>query len=85
LVFGVFPDVSLEVVSIVDTGGGLVAGQWVLRGTNAGKLREGTPATGRKVTLQGASFLQVEEEKIRSERVYHDCKMWVRSLSVSSD
>ena len=67
-----FPDLSLEVISIGDTGGGLVALQWVLRGTNTGKLGSGTQATGRRVTLPGASFIQVEGDKIRSERVYHD-------------
>ena len=63
---------SLEVISIGDTGGGLVALQWVLRGTNTGKLGGGTPATGRRVTLPGASFVQVEGDRIRSERTYHD-------------
>lgn len=71
-VFTAFPDLSLEVISIGDTGGGLVALQWVLRGTNTGKLGSGTQATGRRVTLPGASFIQVEGDKIRSERVYHD-------------
>jgi SnoaL-like domain len=37
-VFAAFPDMSLEVISIGDTGGGLVALQWVLRGTSNGKL-----------------------------------------------
>ena len=71
-VFTAFPDLSLEVISIGETGGGLVALQWVLRGTNAGPLGGGTPATGRRVTLPGASFIQVEGDKIRSERTYHD-------------
>ena len=63
---------SLEVISIGDTGGGLVALQWVLRGTNTGTLGDGTPGTGHRVTLPGASFVQVEGDKIRSERTYHD-------------
>jgi predicted ester cyclase len=71
-VFAAFPDMSLEVISIGDTGGGLVALQWVLRGTNTGKLGGGTPATGRRVTLPRASFVQVEGDKIRSERTYHN-------------
>jgi steroid delta-isomerase-like uncharacterized protein len=71
-VFTAFPDMSLEVINIGDIGGGFVALQWVLRGTNSGKSGGGTPATGRRVTLPGASFIQVEGDKIRSERVYHD-------------
>jgi steroid delta-isomerase-like uncharacterized protein len=71
-VFAAFPDMSLEIITIGDAGGGLVALQWVLRGTNTGKLGASTPATGRRVTLPGASFVQVEGDKIRSERTYHD-------------
>jgi steroid delta-isomerase-like uncharacterized protein len=71
-VFAAYPDVSFEIVSIGDTGGGLVATQWLGRGTNTGPLAEGSPPTGRSVTLPGASFTQVEGDKIRSEQAYHD-------------
>ena len=71
-VWKAFPDASLEVVSIGDTGGGLVAIQWMLHGTHTGPLMDGTPPTGRKVTYPGASFVQVEGDKIRSEQVYVD-------------
>ena len=70
--FTAFPDASFEIVSIGDTGGGLVASQWLARGANTGPLAEGSPATGRPVTVPGASFTQVEGDKIRSEQVYHD-------------
>jgi hypothetical protein len=39
------------VISIGDTGGGLVAIQWMLHGTHTGPLPDGTPATGRTVAL----------------------------------
>jgi len=71
-VFTAFPDVSFEIVSIGDTGGGLVATQWLARATNTGPLADGSPPTGRPLTLPGASFTQVEGDKIRSEQVYHD-------------
>lgn len=71
-VWKAYPDVAFEVISIGDTGGGLVATQWVLRGTNTGPLPDGTPATGRTIKLYGASFAQFEGDKIRSERVYFD-------------
>ena len=35
-----FPDGSLELISIGDTGGGLVASQWVLYGTHTGPYLE---------------------------------------------
>jgi len=67
-----FPDASLEIISIGDSGGGLVAIQWILHGTHTGPLMDGTPPTGRKVSYPGASFVQVEGDKIRSEQVYVD-------------
>jgi steroid delta-isomerase-like uncharacterized protein len=73
-VFTAFPDVSFEIVSIGDTGGGLVTWQWLARGTNTGPLADGSPPTGRSVTVPGASFTQVEGDKIRSEQAYLDRK-----------
>jgi len=67
-----FPDASLEIISIGDTGGGLVAIQWILHGTHTGPLMDETPPTGRKVSYPGASFVQVEGDKIRSEQTYVD-------------
>ena len=67
-----YPDASVEIISTGDTGGGLVATQWVMHATNTGTLPDGTPATGRTVALRGASFAQCEGDKIRSERVYFD-------------
>jgi steroid delta-isomerase-like uncharacterized protein len=67
-----YPDASVEIISTGDTGGGLVATQWVMHATNTGTLPDGTPATGRTVALHGASFAQFEGDKIRSERVYFD-------------
>jgi steroid delta-isomerase-like uncharacterized protein len=71
-VWAAYPDARLETISTGDTGGGLVATQWVFHGTNTGTLPDGTPATGRTVAQPGASFAQFEGDKIRSERVYVD-------------
>jgi hypothetical protein len=56
-----------RIISRGDTGGGLVATQWVLHGTHTGPLMDGTLPTGRTVAYPGASFTQVEGDKIRSE------------------
>ena len=69
---GGYPDFSVELISMGETGGGLVAFQWVVRGTNTGPGLDGTPATGRAIKLPGATFFQVQGDKIRSEYVYHD-------------
>ena len=79
-VFAAFPDVSFEIVSIGDTGGGLVAFQWLARATNTGPLADGSPPTGRSITQPGASFAQVEGDKIRSDQVYHDRKTMEEQL-----
>jgi len=40
--FTAYPDMSLEIISLGDTGGGLVASQWVLHGTHTGPYSDGT-------------------------------------------
>lgn len=76
----------LEVISIGDTGGGLVAIQWMLHGTNTGPLMDGTPATGRTVAYPGASLVQVQVEgdKIRSEHVYLDRQTVAEQLGLKA-
>ena len=83
-VFTAFPDVSFEIVSIGDTGGGLVATQWLGRGTNTGPLADGRPPTGRPIMHPGASFTQVEGDKIRSDQVYHDRQSLAEELRLEA-
>jgi steroid delta-isomerase-like uncharacterized protein len=71
-VWTAYPDAKVEVINVGHIGGGLVASEWIMRGTNTGVLPDGTPATGRTVALHGASFAQYEGDKVRSERVYFD-------------
>jgi len=79
-----YPDFSVELVSMGETGGGLVAFQWVVRGTNTGPGLDGTPPTARALTLPGATFLQVEGDKIRSEHVYHDRQTIAEQLGLKA-
>jgi steroid delta-isomerase-like uncharacterized protein len=72
VVWTIFPDFSMDLINIGDMGGGLVAIQWVAHGTNTGAFPDGTPATGRKATFPGASFVQLEEDKVRTELTYFD-------------
>ena len=39
-----------------------------MRGTNTGSGLDGTPPTGRPVTLRGATFLQVEGDRLMLSR-----------------
>src|ERR1700681_1408379 len=45
-----FPDLSFEVASAGVAGPGLVAAQWIMRGTNSGSMM-GLPPTGKSVTV----------------------------------
>ena len=58
-VWAAYPDASVELITVGDTGGGLVAAQWVFRGTNTGTLPDSAPATARTVTLPGASNSEI--------------------------
>jgi steroid delta-isomerase-like uncharacterized protein len=71
-VWAALPDFSSEPISSMGEAGGWVVYQWVLRGTNTGPGLDGAPPTGHALTLHGATFLQIEGDKIRSERVYYD-------------
>jgi hypothetical protein len=58
-VWAAYPDASVELITAGDAGAGLVAVQWVMRGTNSGPLPDGTPATGRPVTFGGLPSLRL--------------------------
>jgi steroid delta-isomerase-like uncharacterized protein len=64
-------DFSLDLISIGDTGG-RVALEWLAHGINDGQGLDGTPATGKQYKLPGVSIVEVEGDKIRTERVYFD-------------
>ena len=81
-VWAAYPDMSLEIISRGDTGGGLVATQLVLHGTHTGPLMDGTPPTGRTVTYPVATFAQIEGDKIRSEHVYLDRQTVAQQLGL---
>ena len=83
-VWTAYPDMSLEIISSGDTGGGLVATQWVLRGTHTGPFMDGTPPTGRTVAYPVASFAQIEGDKIRSEHIYLDRQTVAEQLGLQA-
>jgi len=68
-----FPDLSFEVVSAGLAAPDLVAGQWIMRGTNTGSMF-GLPPTGRPVELPGADFIRVANGKVRSVEGYFDSR-----------
>jgi steroid delta-isomerase-like uncharacterized protein len=79
-----FPDFSIELVNASEIGTDLVAHQWLCRGTNTGPLSDGSPPTGRTIAIWGASIIQVQGDKIRSDQSYFDRQTAVEQLGVGS-
>ena len=76
-----FPDLSFDIVTLSDCGGGAAALEWVMRGTNNGPF--GTlPPTGRVIELAGADFLTTGHGKLRSVVGYFDSGAIPRQLGL---
>jgi steroid delta-isomerase-like uncharacterized protein len=76
-----FPDVKFEIRSHTASPDGRVAAEWIMTGTNTGSF-VGLPPTGRKVVLNGADFIDVTEQGIRSVRGYFDAGDLPRQLGL---
>ena len=79
--FSAFPDLSFEIVSAGQAADDLVAAQWLMRGTNTGSMY-GLPPTGKSVELEGADFIRVTDDRIRSVEGYFDSGVIPRQLGL---
>ncbi|MGI8740753.1 MAG: ester cyclase [Gammaproteobacteria bacterium] len=68
-----FPDLSFEIISAAEARPGVIAAEWIMRGTNAGEFL-GLPATRKTVTLPGADFITVENDRVRAVTGYFDTR-----------
>jgi steroid delta-isomerase-like uncharacterized protein len=66
-----FPDLAFEVGDTTLSGPGMVAAQWLMKGTNTRPFR-GLPPSDRAVVLPGADFIRIDGERIRSVTGYFD-------------
>lgn len=66
-----FPDLNFEIESVAETGGGRVAAEWIMRGTNQGPFR-GLPPTGKSIETTGADFIETADGKVKSVTGYFD-------------
>jgi hypothetical protein len=73
-VWTTFPDFSIELLNAGEIEAGVVALHWLARGTNTGPGADGSDPTGRAVSFKGASIVQVEGDKLRSDDAYFDPK-----------
>jgi len=78
-----FPDLAFEIVSAGLAGNGVVAAQWIMRGTNRGSVL-GLPPTENRVELPGADFIRVSDGAICSVKGYFDTKLFVEQLGLQA-
>ena len=64
-----FPDLTFEIRRPTGNGLGVLAAEWTMRGTNDGPFGA-LPSTGRRVVVDGADFIRVDESGIRSVHGY---------------
>ncbi|MEV7136479.1 ester cyclase [Arthrobacter sp. NPDC093128] len=75
-----FPDSVVEILQIVEDGD-RVAIHWQTSATHQGTFMD-VPATGRSVTVSGASFLRFEDEKLAEEWVIWDPRELLSALGI---
>ena len=57
--FTVYPDYSMETISVGDTGGGLVASQWVIHATHTGPFWDGSHLPVAHLPFRGLPSLRL--------------------------
>ena len=82
-VWTAFPDLSIEVLKVGEIEPGLVGLHWQLRATNTGPGADGSKPTGRTVSFKGASIVQIEGDKVRSDQAYFDGRAMDKQLQPS--
>jgi len=75
-----FPDFSTDILHIVEDGE-TAAIHWRSQGTHQGSFMD-VPATGRSITVTGASFLRFENGKIAEEFVVWDPRELLSALGI---
>lgn len=71
--WGAFPELSFEVVSLAEAGVGRVVAEWRMKGTNTGEF-QGLPPGGRAISLPGVDVIEVGAEGIRRVTGYFDSR-----------
>ena len=76
-----FPDLAFDVRRHTGNGVDVFAAEWTMRGTNDGPLGE-LPPTGRRVVVDGADVIRVDESGIQSVHGYFDAGAVPRQLGL---
>ena len=80
--FAAFPDNTLETTSSI-TSGHFQCAEWINRGTHNGDFLN-IPATGKTVSIRGASIIELRKGKIIRSTDYYDMASLLRQLGISS-
>lgn len=75
-----FPDSRTEILEIIEEGP-KAAVHWQTTGTHTGEFMD-VPATGRSVTVTGASFLTFDGDKLAEEWVVWDPRELLSALGI---
>jgi steroid delta-isomerase-like uncharacterized protein len=79
-VWTAFPDLSVELLNVGEIEPRVGVTHWIVRGTNTGPGVDGSDPTGRTVSFKGASIIQIEGDKLRSETAYFDPNLMQEQL-----
>ena len=79
--FGGFPDLALDLAAISEVDERTVGGQWMMRGTQTGTLRD-LPPTGRTVALPGVDVITVTPDGVASVVGYFDRQTMLEQLGL---
>ncbi|MEO5317331.1 ester cyclase [Arthrobacter sp. CC3] len=75
-----FPDTTTEILHILEDGA-TAAIHWQTKGTHQGEFMD-VPATGRTITVSGASFLRFDGDKLAEEWVVWDPRELLSALGI---
>jgi steroid delta-isomerase-like uncharacterized protein len=75
-----FPDTTTDILPILEDGT-TAAIHWQTQGTHQGEFMD-VPATGRTITVSGASFLRFDGDKLAEEWVVWDPRELLSALGI---
>lgn len=79
--WGAFPDLQFELVSVDAVGEDRVVAQWVMVGSNLGSLN-GLPPTQKSVRVIGSDFIDIAEGRVKRVQGYFDSGEVPRQLGL---
>lgn len=76
-----FPDLTFEVVKIIEQQDGTGVMEWIMHGTNTGSFA-GIPPTDRKIAIEGVDVFSFKDNKILSVKGYFDTSAFSQQVGL---